>query len=151
MTKIDFIKLKKPEKAMHLCRLATEFLSAGHRVLVMVQDENQAVTLDRFMWTWKKDTFLPHTYDNGSVECLGEPVVIVCSERNPNGARILIMGSPCSVDFLRQFHQVIDFAEVYDDALAQAARDRYARYREVGFVTGMRSVADGANPKVDRQ
>lgn len=136
---------------MHLCRLATEFLSTGHRVLVMVQDENQALTLDHFMWTWKKESFLPHAYDNGSVECLDEPVVIVCSERNPNGARILVMGSPCSVDFLRQFHQVIDFAELYDDALAQAARERFARYRAVGFSPGMRTATGGVNPEASSQ
>jgi DNA polymerase-3 subunit chi len=138
MTKIEFIKLKKPEKAKHLCELSAEFLAGGQRVLVRVQDNNQAVTLDRFMWTWKKGSFIPHSYDNGSVDCLDESVTIVSDERNPNGARVLVMGAPCSVEFMRQFHQVIDFAELYDDDLAVAARQRFAQYREVGFVTGMR-------------
>ena len=48
------------------------------------------------------------------------------------------MGKPCSVEFVRNFEQVIDFAELYDDALADASRQRFARYREAGFAPRMR-------------
>lgn len=138
MPKVEFVKLKKAEKALHLCELAEEFLAAGERVLILVQDDNQAVTLDRFMWTWKKGSFLPHAFDNGAVDCLDDPVVIAVAEHNPNGARVLILGCPGPFDFVRQFEQVVDFAEVYDDALAEAARRRFARYREAGFAPSMR-------------
>jgi len=138
MTKVEFIKLKKPEKARHLCELAEEFYASGWRVLITVMDDNQAVTLDRFMWTWQKGSFIPHACDNGAVDCLEEPVVIGTAERNPNGARVLIMGRPCTLEFLRQFEQVIDFAEIYDDELAAAARVRFASYREAGFAPTMR-------------
>lgn len=138
MPKVEFVKLKKPEKALHLCELAEEFFTSGERVLILLQDDNQAVTLDRFMWTWKKGSFLPHAYDNGAVDCLDEPVVIAGEERNPNGARVLIMGHPASFEFARQFEWIIDFAEVYDDPLAEAARRRFARFREAGFAPSMR-------------
>ena len=138
MTKVEFIRLKKPEKARHLCELAESFLEGGRRVLITVLDDNQGVTLDRFLWTWKKGSFLPHAYDNGAVECFDEPVVICCAERNANGARVLIAGRPCSVEFARQFDLVIDFAELYDPELAAASRRRFVQYREAGFDTGMR-------------
>ncbi len=138
MTHVEFIKLKKPEKARHLCELADEFFAGGLRVLIIVADDNQAITLDRFMWTWSKDSFIPHAWDNGAVDCLDDPVVIGTAERNPNGARVLIMGCPCSFDFVRQFTQVIDFAEIYDEDLAAAARVRFVRYREAGFAPIMR-------------
>jgi len=138
MTSVEFIKLRKPEKAKHLCDLADEFFQSGNRVLITVQDDNQGVTLDRFMWTWKKGSFIPHVYDNGAVECLDEPVIIGTCERNPNGARILIMGKPCGLDFLRQFDLAIDFAELYDEQLAEDSRKRFARYREAGLEPRMR-------------
>ncbi len=56
MPKVEFIRLRKPEKAKHLCELADEFYRAGGRVLVTVADDNQGVTLDRFLWTWQKGT-----------------------------------------------------------------------------------------------
>ncbi len=65
-------------------------------------------------------------------------MVIGSCERNPNGARVLIMGKPCSFDFIRQFEHVIDFAEIYDAELAADARRRFVQYREAGFAPGMR-------------
>jgi len=138
MPKIEFLKLNRPEKAKHLCVLAEEFFQAGHKVLIRVLDENQAVTLDRFMWTWRKGAFVPHAYDNGAVDCLDEPVIIETEEKNPHGATVLIMGTPCSLGFVRNFDRVIDFAEVYEEELAAAARKRFVGYRKAGFVVTMR-------------
>jgi DNA polymerase-3 subunit chi len=135
---IEFIKLSKPEKALHLCRLASEFYSQGKRVLIVALDDNQALTLDRFMWTWNKAAFLPHVWDNGSVECHQESVVICSEERNANGAQVLIMARPCAQPFMRQFAHVIDFAESYDEKLLVSARQRFASWREVGYEPRMR-------------
>lgn len=138
MTRIEFVKIKRPEKAKYLCDFAEDFFIQGQRVVVMVCDDNQGVTLDRFMWTWKKDAFVPHVYDNGAVECLDEPVIIEFAERNPNGAKVLVMGKPCSTEFVRQFDLVIDFVELYDPQLLVAARQRFAHFREIGFEVAMR-------------
>lgn len=138
MTRIEFVKLSRPERALVLCDLAEEFYQAGQRVLVMVQDDNQGVTLDRFMWTWKKGAFLPHVYQNGSVDCHDEPVVIVAVEENPNGAQVLLMGVPCSLEFVRNFRHVIDFAETFDETRLEVSRERFKGYREHGFAPFMR-------------
>jgi DNA polymerase-3 subunit chi len=135
--RVEFIKIWRPEKARHLCELSEQFFQDGQRVLVAVEDDNQGVTLDRFMWTWKKGSFLPHAYDNDAVDCLDEPIIIETEERNPNGARILIMGKPCSLAFVGMFEHVIDFAELYDPLLRDAARRRYATFREAGFEVAM--------------
>jgi len=138
MTSVRYIKLHKAEKARHLCELAEEYIQAGKRVLITVLDDNQGVTLDRFLWTWKRGSFIPHAYDNGAVDCLDEPVVIGTCERNPNGARVLVMGKPCSVAFARLFDEVIDFAELYDETLAEESRRRYAEFRAAGFDLAVR-------------
>lgn len=138
MPRVDFIKLKKPEKARLFCELAEEFLSREKRVLIVVQDDNQGVTLDRFMWNWNKGSFIPHAYDNGAVECIDEPVVIATKEENVNGASVLVMGRPCAIEFMRRFDQVIDFAEVYDEELVSESRRRFTGYRESGFEPRLR-------------
>ena len=138
MTRVEFIKLNRPERARILCDLAEEFYLAGERVLVMVQDDNQGVTLDQFMWTWKKGAFVPHVYQSGSVECHDEPVVIVTEEENPNGAQVLLMGVTCSLEFARHFRHVIDFADAYDETRLEESRERFRIYREDGFAPVMR-------------
>jgi len=134
---IAFVELRRPEKARHLCDLAERFYQQGHRVLLMVEDDHQGVTLDDFLWTWKKLSFVPHAYDNGAVDCLEEPVVIATEERNANGADVLIMGRPCSIPFMRQFRRIVAFAELYEDELRQAARERWRQYREAGFAPAL--------------
>jgi DNA polymerase-3 subunit chi len=138
LTRVEFIKLNRPERAQVLCDLAEEFYMAGQRVLVMVQDDNQGVTLDQFMWSWKKGAFVPHVYQNGSVECHDEPVVIVAEEENPNGAQVLLMGATCSLEFARHFRHVIDFAEAFDETRLEESRERFRIYREYGFAPVMR-------------
>jgi DNA polymerase III subunit chi len=136
--KVQFVRLNKPEKARHLCELAEEFFHNGKRVLVLVLDDNQGMTLDSFMWAWKKSSFIPHALDNGTVDCIDDPVVIGTGEHNPNGAQVLIMGKPCSLSFVRQFEMVVDFAETYEATLTAAARQRFQQYREAGFAPVMR-------------
>ena len=138
MTQVEFVKLKRPERARVLCDLAEDYYLDGQRVLIVTHDDNQGVTLDRFMWTWKKGAFVPHVYDNGSVEVHDEPVVIVAAEENPNGAGVLIMGAPCSTGFIRHFQHVIDFAETFDEARLEESRERFRSYRALGFNPVMR-------------
>ncbi|RME40390.1 MAG: DNA polymerase III subunit chi [Deltaproteobacteria bacterium] len=133
MPKAYFCRLERKEKALHLCRLAEEWYQRGTRVLVLVADENQAVTLDRFMWTWKKGSFIPHACDCDTVECHDEPVVISWRERNINNATVVILGKPVAIGFLKGFDTVIDFAETWDDEALKHSRARFKRYREAGF------------------
>ena len=133
MPEAYFHKLAKPEKAPLLCRIAEQYLQDGKRVLIIVDDENQGITLDRFMWSWNKGSFVPHVYDNGAVDCLNDPVVIASHEENSNGAQVLIMGSPCSMSFINRFEIIVDFAELHNDNAANASRKRFAAYREAGF------------------
>ncbi len=134
----EFVRLRKPERARHLFELAAEYYAAGQRVLILVADDDQGIKLDHFLWTWKRDSFLPHAFDNGAVECLSDPIVIASTERNANASRVAILGRPASLNFLRQFATIIDFAETYDEELAAASRKRYRAYQEAGFATSLR-------------
>lgn len=136
--RVEFVRLRKPERARHLFELAAEFYNAGHRVLILVADEDQGIKLDHFLWTWKRDSFLPHAFDNGAVDCLNDPIVIAATERNANASRVVILGRPASLNFLRQFDTVVDFAETYDEELAAASRQRYRAYQGAGFATSLR-------------
>lgn len=129
---VEFIALKKPEKARHCCRLAETFFNEGKRVLVVVQDEAQGRALDRFMWTWRKTSFIPHTLA-GEAETAPEPVLITTDRDTEFHAEVLIMAAPCSIEFIRRFERVYDFAELHDPALHQESRQRFSRYREEGL------------------
>ena len=48
-------------------RQIADIVEQGERVLITVNDENQGVTLDQFMWTWKKGSFVPHCFDQSAL------------------------------------------------------------------------------------
>jgi DNA polymerase-3 subunit chi len=141
---IFFVRLARQEKALHVARLAEMNFSRGHRVLVVVADDGMATALDRYLWTWKKDSFLPHKVMSTSGEHCDEAIVISTAECNPNRAVVLICATPCSPDFLRNFQHVYDFAETYDPQLAEAARERFRLFRQQGYDPQLESsVTDG--------
>ena len=141
MTKLYFVKQERPEKARLLCQLAENFYhNSGQRILIYLQEPEQALALDHFLWTWDKGSFLPHCYDSGAVDCHSEPIVITSQENNCNGAQILIMGNPCSTDFVGHFQEAVDLAETYDETLAIQSRDRFRSYRLNGFNPEMYSL-----------
>jgi len=138
MIPVEFIKLEKPEKARHCCILAEEYFNQGKRVLIVVKDQEQGQILDRFMWTWRKTSFIPHALFGEEEDCATVPVIISTDHRRDFSASILIMAAPCPVDFIRCFEQACDFAELYDSTLHQDSRRRFALYREQGLEPRMR-------------
>jgi DNA polymerase-3 subunit chi len=137
MTSVRFIKLDKPERAHLLHDIAELHFLEGRHVVVKVEDDNRGMTLDNFLWTWKRDSFIPHALDNGAVDCMNEPVVITAHERNCNAAQVVVFGNPSSVDFARRFELVYDFAELFDGQKLKESRSRWRQYKDAGFNVSM--------------
>jgi DNA polymerase-3 subunit chi len=138
---IFFVRLERQNKALHVGRLADICFNRGQRVLIVVANEEMAKSLDRYLWTFKKDSFLPHLVHQNNYETCDDAIVISTVEYNPNKADVLICVSPCSLSFFKEFQFVYDFAETYDPQLADAARERFRFYRQQGFDPQMESCA----------
>ena len=133
MTRVAFVKLEKPEKARYCCLLAEKFFQEGRRVLVVVRDQEQGQQLDKFLWTWRKASFIPHRLVTGNGDLDPEPVLIAVTPPAAGRGEILIMAQPCCVDFIRGFDLVFDFAEIYDPQLQNESRRRFLHFREAGL------------------
>jgi len=136
---ITFVRLERQEKALHVGRLVEMHFNHGQRILVIVADTDMATALDRYLWTWKKDSFLPHKVMSTNGESCDEAIIISSVEDNPNKAAVLICVSPCSPTFFQNFQIIYDFAETYDPQLADTARERFRLYRQHGFDPQMES------------
>lgn len=138
---VIFVRLQRPEKALLLCRLAEYYYRQGQRCLVLVEDSNQGTALDRFMWTFRSSSFVPHAWDSGAVDCLEEPVVISCLRHNPNAATVLLLGTPAPVNFLRRFQVVLDLAEQHDSRLVYRSRQRWKAYLKCGWQPHLQNIS----------
>jgi DNA polymerase-3 subunit chi len=140
---IFFIRLERREKALHVVRLAERYFNRGQRILIVVADDDMATALDRYLWTWKKDSFLPHKVINSFGESCDEAIVISTVEFNPNMSVVLICAAPCSPAFLKDFEKVYDFAETYDPQLTESARERFRLFKQSGYDPQIEPAAAG--------
>ena len=135
MTSIDFY-FNAGDRLEVACRLAGKALQQKKRVLIYAPRPELAQKLDRLLWTAQAVSFIPHC---GVGEALAaETPVLIAGEDLPEpsppaaSCEVLInLSSDCPPFFER--HERLLEVVPQDDAERQAARARYAFYRERGY------------------
>ncbi len=90
MTEVGFYHLTRSTLDEALPRLLEKAYAAGNRVLVRVGDPERLELLNRALWTYGKESFLPHgTRSDGFAE--EQPIYLTTQVENPNGATILVL------------------------------------------------------------
>jgi DNA polymerase-3 subunit chi len=131
----EFIKLRSArDRTPVVCSVALRCYEAGETVAVRAASRREAEEIDEKMWTFSDSVFLPHVIAERAEEPVLEPVLIYVAGQQIGQADVLIEagGGEPSADALR-FAHVIDFAEIYDEALREAGRKRYAALRAAGY------------------
>lgn len=114
------------------CDLAAMKWRAGKRVLIACKDKPQALQLDKALWRYDPEAFVPHNLA-GEGPHYGAPVEVCWPQRRGNESRdLLISLLPTCANFVAAFQEVIDFVPD-EDSLKQLARYRYQAYRSIGF------------------
>lgn len=115
---VDFYHLTHMPLERALPRIAERVLAAGERLLVVSRDEAQRVAIDKVLWDYAPESFLPHAR-LGAGDDGAQPVLIAPDVNAANGARhiALVDGEwrDDALDFQRAFH-------FFDDEAIRAAR-----------------------------
>lgn len=123
--KVDFYHLTVTPLDRVLPQIAEKVLSGGGRLLIVAEGEAQRVALDRLLWTYHAESFLPHAQAGQGREA-GQPVLIAAapSPGNAAGNIALVDGiwRDAALAFERAFH-------VFDDDRIVEAR---AAWRALG-------------------
>ena len=105
--KVDFYHLTRMPLDRALPRIAERVLAGGERLLIVAADEAQRVSLDRLLWDFAPDSFLPHARLGGDNDH-AQPILIAPDVNAVNGARniALVDGEwrDDALDFGRAFH-----------------------------------------------
>ena len=131
----EFIRLQSSEERLRLvCEWTLRFYENGQTLAVHVAAPQEAGRLDEMLWTFQDGSFVPHVRASEAEEPVMEPVVI-CSDDQPAGEADVYIeaagGEPR--EQFRNFLRILDFAELYDEGLAEASRRRYRAYKEAGY------------------
>ncbi len=130
-TKVIFIDTQNYGKDKSIALATEKFYNLGERVLILTSSRERGEFLDDYLWTFKQQSFLPHTFTESETE--EEPIVITLVEKNLNGATVLILDTPASLDFIRTFPYVVDFADRTTQQTLQDSRKRFKLYKNSGL------------------
>ncbi|MGR6327850.1 DNA polymerase III subunit chi [Sphingomonas sp. XXL09] len=83
---VDFYHLTAAPIDRVLPQIADKVVTSGARLLIVAQSEDQRAHLDRLLWTYQADSFLPHARA-GSGDDAAQPVLIAAEAEAGNGAR----------------------------------------------------------------
>ena len=128
--KVDFYQLTAQPLDRVLPQIAEKVIASGERLLIVAAHEEQRRHLDRLLWNYAPDSFLPHAQLGGEDDT-AQPILIAPDVNAANRARhvALVDGTwrDDALDFDRAFH-------FFDDDGVKEAR---AAWRALGSREGV--------------
>lgn len=139
MTRIDFYTLQPDspgDRFILTCRLLERVRADGLRVLVHCPDTELARHLDRLLWTYREDSFLPH----GIVGPASQPLdlsltpILISGDGSPESETEVLINLASEVPpFFSRFERVCEPID-QDPAVRDAGRARYRFYRDTDCI-----------------
>ncbi|MCX7990910.1 MAG: DNA polymerase III subunit chi [Proteobacteria bacterium] len=133
MKSATFLNVKEKDKNKLLFELVERFYYEGEKIVIFTSDEDRANELDRFIWVYKQESFIPHKIFKYSEEDAPEKIAVVYEELNPITAKVLIVYDKCNLNFAVNFERIYEFVEQNRDDILES-RKRYKFYKEKGFL-----------------
>ncbi len=130
MTRIDFYQLTEQQHDQDrvVCQLCQKAWENNQFTLLLTQDAQQTAHLDRQLWVFDDDSFVPHDAQDSAE--FKSPILIQ-NEAQPKGDRQLLINLSNSIPgYFAQFERVI---ELVTEQNKQQAREHYNFYRERGY------------------
>jgi DNA polymerase-3 subunit chi len=138
MTRIDFYTLESDspgDRLLLACRLCERIRADGLRILVHCPDAGLARHLDRLLWTFRDDSFLPHGIVGPGATTLDTaltPILISPDGQPDQEDQALINLAPDVPPFFSRFQRVCEPID-QDPATRETGRERFRWYRERGY------------------
>ncbi len=139
MTRIDFYILEASEDASVeeiACRLAEKGLAKGSRVYIQCRDRTQAESLDKQLWSFRENSFVPH-----STEAEDEQIPVCLGTKDPplHHHDLLINLSGRVPEGYARFERILEVVPG-DHQARQASREVFAHYRDRGYPLNTHSI-----------
>jgi DNA polymerase III subunit chi len=116
--RVDFYHLTAMPLERALPQIAERVVAGGGRLLVVDADADRRAALDRLLWTWQPDSFLPHA-QLGQGDDARQPVLLAGEVNAANGARNIALADGEWRDDALDFDRVFHF---FDEAAIRPAR-----------------------------
>ena len=132
--RIDFYLLEEPGAAAcdaTACRIAEKAWRQGHRVHLHVDSPESARRLDDLLWTWRDESFVPHSVCGGDGVAENHPVTIGWGPLPGFDGDVLLNLDSRVPDGFERFARVAELVGGTEPD-RNAGRERFRRYRAHG-------------------
>ena len=132
MTRIDFYVLTDDasfEREIFACRLAEKAFRLGHTLYIYTDDGGTARRMDELLWTWRDQSFLPHSLSQPGVEA---PILIGHDEPPDSNTGLLINLASQAPEFFPRCTRVAEIVGA-DAEQRKQSRERFRFYRDQGY------------------
>lgn len=135
MSEIRFYHLLSRTQDQALPALVSKAYEQGKRILIKMPDARAVALLDKLLWTFNPNSFLPHGSAKTSKDedIALQPIWITDKDENPNKAEILIVTHGASSDIVGDFSLCCEMFDGHDEQAVASARERWTVYKEQGF------------------
>lgn len=135
MSEVLFYHLERRALEDVLPALVERSLSRGWKVCIRAESAARAGVIDRLLWTYDEESFLPHGLA-GEAEPQSQPVLITDGDAIANGAHVLFVvgGAPAPVwGDVTALTRVVLMFDGHDPAAVQMARESWKGAKAAGF------------------
>lgn len=135
LPKVNFYILSsQSEQGRHsfACKLAEKAFRLGFKCYISVDNQGQAERLDRLLWTFRANSFVPHVIYSDSLPNLANAVIIGTQQAPEQWQHTYINLSttlPHNIEKSTQIFELLD----NDETQKQAGRQRYRQYQALGI------------------
>jgi len=143
VTRVDFYLLSTTtahDREKFACRLTEKAWKSRHKVYLHSHSERETEQLDKLLWTFRPESFIPHeTIESGDSGL--SPVLLGCHEMPQLSAHdVLINLAPEVPSFFSRFERVIELINE-DESIKSAGRERYRFYKTRGYALETHKIA----------
>jgi DNA polymerase-3 subunit chi len=114
---VDFYHLTIRPLERVLPKIAEKVIESGGRLLIVADEPARRAALDKLLWTYAAESFLPHAQAGGAHDA-AQPVLIAADAIAANGARNIAIADAQWRDDALTFDRAFHFFD--DDAIAEA-------------------------------
>tara|TARA_Y100000590_G_C15645654_1_gene986757 strand:- start:924 stop:1340 length:417 start_codon:yes stop_codon:yes gene_type:complete len=116
---------------MALPRLLEKILAKNLKVVLKVSSYDRLNWLDELLWTYDKDSFLPHGKESDG-NSSRQPIFLTVDEKNPNNASIIILVDGCKLTSLNSYEMCLDIFDGEKKNILENALQRYEKAKGAG-------------------
>jgi DNA polymerase-3 subunit chi len=117
IVQVDFYHLTATPLDRALPQIAEKVVASGGRLLIVAADAAQRTALDRLLWSYTPESFLPHA-ERGSGTDPDQPILIAADVDAANAARNIALVDGVWRDDALDFDRAFHFFD--DDAIREA-------------------------------